>query len=220
MYDTILFDLDGTLTDPGEGVTNSVAYALEKRGIHVADHRELYCFIGPPLHVSFQTFYGFTAEEATHAIVDYREYYRDRGIYENVVYDGMEDVLRTLQAAGKTLAVATSKPEVFARRVLEHFHLNGYFDVIAGASMDTSRTAKSDIITYALAELTAKAGKAPDPKKTLMIGDRSHDIHGAANNGLDSMGILYGYGDRAEMEEAQATYIAETVADILPIALS
>lgn len=220
MFDTIFFDLDGTLTDPGEGVTNSVAFALEKRGIYVADHRDLYCFIGPPLKVSFQKFYGFSAADASRAIEDYRVYYHDRGIYENEVYPGMEDLLQSLRAAGKTLAVATSKPEVFAIRVLEYFHLDGYFTVIAGASMDDSRTAKADVITYAMEKLTAQTGKQLNPSTTLMIGDRSHDVLGAHKNGMAALGILYGYGDRAEMEAAEADYIAETVADILPITLS
>jgi len=214
-YDTIFFDLDGTLTDPGLGITNAVAYALEKFGIPIPPRTELYKFIGPPLAPAFQEFYGFSAAQAEQAVTFYREYFRDRGIFENVVYDGIDALLAHLTAAGKTAVLATSKPEVFAQRILDHFHLSSYFSLVAGATMDSSRSAKGDVIAYALGRC-GRAGQS----RIVMVGDRKHDILGAAQNGLDSIGVLYGYGDRAELESAGATYIAPTVADLEALLLS
>lgn len=209
MYHTILFDLDGTLTDPGEGITNSVAYALEKWNIYVENRTELYSFIGPPLKDSFMDFYSFSEEQAEQAVACYREYFQDRGIFENVVYEGVEEMLKTLKASGRKVILATSKPEEFAVRILEHFHLAAYFDFIGGASMDGTRVKKADVISYAL-----KESKVTDLSGTVMIGDRKHDILGAAQAGLDSIGVLYGYGDEAELREAGALYLAERVEDI------
>ena len=214
MYEVVLFDLDGTLTDPGVGITNSVAYALEKYGIKTAKREELYPFIGPPLHESFEGFYGFSREKAMEAVAYYREYYSDRGIFENVVYDGMEELLAKLKEAGKTLLVATSKPELFARMILEHFGLTGYFTYIAGANMDGSRTKKDEVISYAL-----MAGNVVDLPKAVMVGDREHDILGAKKVGLASIGVLYGYGSRGELAGAGADYIAKKAEDIAQIVL-
>ena len=210
MYKYILFDLDGTLTDPGTGITNSVAYALARWNIHVEDRRTLYRFIGPPLQDSFREYYGFSPEEALKAVDVYREYFREKGLYENEVYPGVEEMLKTLKAQGKTLILATSKPEEFAIRILKHFGLDGYFTVMAGATMDPSRSKKGDVITYAL-----RQGGVSALSTAVMIGDREHDIFGAKQNGLDSMGVLFGYGDRDELEKAGATYIASTVEEIL-----
>ena len=210
MYDYLFFDLDGTLTDPGMGITNSVAYALKKWNIEAESRESLYRFIGPPLADSFQQYYGFTPEDSLKAVDDYREYFRDKGLYENEVYEGVEDLLKELRARGKKLAVATSKPEVFAVRILKHFGLDGYFDVIAGATMDSSRSKKADVIAWAMQCL----GEV-DVSRSVMIGDREHDVLGAKQVGMDSIGVLFGYGDRAEHEKAGATWIAETVADIL-----
>ena len=210
MYDYLFFDLDGTLTDPGMGITNSVAYALKKWNIEAESRESLYRFIGPPLADSFQQYYGFTPEDSLKAVDDYREYFRDKGLYENEVYEGVEDLLKELRARGKKLAVATSKPEVFAVRILKHFGLDGYFDVIAGATMDSSRSKKADVIAWAMECL----GEV-DLSRSVMIGDREHDVLGAKQVGMDSIGVLFGYGDRAEHEKAGATWIAETVADIL-----
>lgn len=209
MYHTILFDLDGTLTDPGEGITNSVAYALEKWNIYVENRTELYSFIGPPLKDSSMDFYSFSEEQAEQAVACYREYFQDRGIFENVVYEGVEEMLKTLKASGRKIILATSKPEEFAVRILEHFHLAAYFDFIGGASMDGTRVKKADVISYAL-----KESKVTDLSGAVMIGDRKHDILGAAQAGLDSIGVLYGYGDEAELREAGALYLAERVEDI------
>lgn len=150
MYQTVLFDLDGTLTDPGAGITNSVAYALEKYGIHNTDRSQLYKFIGPPLRESFGQFYGFSKEQAEEATAYYREYYKDKGIYENRLYQGIPELLQMLADAGATLLVATSKPEQFACRILDYFSIRKYFTYVAGATMDGSRSKKSEIIEDAL----------------------------------------------------------------------
>ena len=210
MYKYLLFDLDGTLTDPGEGITNSVTYALKKWGIEVSDRRELYCFIGPPLSASFKKYFGFSESDALLCVDYYREYFRDRGIFENRVYDGIPELLERLKAEGKVLILATSKPEKFAKQILEHFELSEYFDFIAGASMDESRNKKSDVIAYAI----GMAG-VENREEALMIGDRDQDVLGAEANGLDSLGVLFGYGSREELEGSGATYIARTVDDIL-----
>lgn len=211
MYDVILFDLDGTLTDPAEGITNSVAYALEKYGIKVEDKKSLCSFIGPPLNDSFMKYYGFTSEKAMEAIWVYREYFRDRGIFENEVYEGVPKLLDKIKKSGRKIVLATSKPEEFALRILEHFDLIGYFDVVAGASMDEKRNKKGDVIRYAMEKGCFSAEKA------VMIGDREHDIFGAKENNLPSIGVLYGYGDREELEKAGADYIAETVENIFEL---
>ncbi len=205
-YDIILFDLDGTLTDPGEGITNSVAHALLKYGITVEDRTELYKFIGPPLHESFEKYYGFSKEEALQAVEYYREYYRVKGIYENTVYDGVENLLERLKDNGKRIILATSKPEVFAKQILAHFNLTKYFLYEAGANLDGTRTNKADVIEYAL-----ESCRITDKDSVVMVGDREHDIIGANKNGIDSIGVLFGYGSRDELENAGATYIAETV---------
>lgn len=211
-YDVVLFDLDGTLTDPAVGITNSVMHALKKYGITVEDRRELYKFIGPPLHESFEKFYGFSREEALQAVEYYREYYRDKGIYENAVYDGIEEMLKSLYESGKKIILATSKPEVFAKEILRYFNLEKYFYYSAGANLDGSRTNKAEVIKYAL-----KEGEVTDKSTVVMVGDREHDIIGANKNGIDSIGVLFGYGNRNELETAGATYIAQTVEETMRI---
>ena len=191
MYHTILFDLDGTLTDSGPGITNSVAYALKKWNIEEKDINVLRKFVGPPLDASFAKYYGFSKEKCVQAIQYYREYYLTKGIYENQVYDGMEELLKWLRDTGRRAIVATSKPEPSAIHVLEYFHMDSYFDIIAGATMDGSRVEKSDVIRYAL----DRAG-IRDLSGVVMVGDRENDIQGAKANGLDSIGVLYGYGSR------------------------
>lgn len=210
MYHTILFDLDGTLTDPGLGITNSVIHALKKWGIEVADRTQLYRFIGPPLQDSFMQYYGFCKEDAEKSVAYYREYFREKGLYENEVYPGAEKLLSDLKAAGKKIALATSKPEEFAIKILKHFQLDGYFDVIAGATMDSSRSKKADVIAYCLEQLGVT-----ELSQVVMVGDREHDIIGAKTVGVDSIGVLVGYGSREELETAGATYVAETLGDVL-----
>ena len=210
-YDPILFDLDGTLTDSGEGIRNSVAYALKRYGVEAEDLSVLNCFIGPPLHESFEKFLGLPAGEGQKAVEIYREYYRDKGIYENLVYPGIPELLAELTARGKTLAVASSKPEVFVRRVLNHFDLNKFFAVVAGADLEGAHCGKAEIIGVALERLDMPQGRP------LMVGDREHDILGAKAVGLPAAGVLFGYGSRAELEAAGADYIARTAAGLLPI---
>ena len=215
MYDVILFDLDGTLTDPGEGITNSVAHALKKLGIPVPERRALYKFIGPPLYASFMDFYGLDRQKALEAVEFYREYYRDRGIWENEVYAGIPELLAKLKGADKRLLVATSKPENFALQILEHFHLRQYFDRVAGSTLDSSRVEKADVITYALEQ----EGIAPGPS-VVMVGDREHDVLGARKAGLDCIGVLFGYGDAPELQKAGAARIAATVEELAGLLLA
>ncbi len=214
-YKHILFDLDGTLTDSAEGITKSVEYALEKFGVKVSTLSELRRFVGPPLVDAFMNFYGFSEEDAKAATEYYRERFRVKGIFENSVYGGITEVLESLKSAGLDLIVATSKPEEFAKRIVAHFDIEKYFSLIAGATFDGKLSAKADVIEYAL-----NRASITDKSSVIMIGDRHHDIDGARAVGLDSIGVLYGYGDREELSSAGATYIAETVGDIEKIILS
>ncbi len=213
-YEYIVFDMDGTLTESGTGIINSVVYALEKYGIKVNDRSKLNKFVGPPLWDSFETYYGFSKAEARKAVEYYREYYREKGMFENVVYDGIEALLQQLKENNRTLLVATSKPEAFAKQILKHFNIATYFSCIAGSDFDGSRVKKDEVIQRALENASVN-----DPSKAVMIGDREHDILGAKKTGLDSIGVLYGYGDRHELERAGADYIAETVEEIWKIIL-
>lgn len=209
MYDIVLFDMDGTLMDSAEGITNSVTYALNKMGIQVEDKKELLPFIGPPLVDSFKKYYRFTEDEADQAVVYYREYFGAGGLLENQVYEGIHKLLEHLKNQGKTLIVATSKPENYTNIILDHFDLSKYFDVICGASLDASRRTKIAVIKYAL----EKAG-ITDTSNAVMIGDRNFDIFGGQEVNMDTIGVLYGYGSLEELTEAGATHIAETVEDL------
>ncbi len=208
-YKYILFDLDGTLTDPGEGITNSVAYSLRKFGIEVNNRTELYKFIGPPLVDSFKDFYGFSDDKAWKAVEYYREYFENKGIFENKVYNGITKTLETLRNKGYHLLIATSKPTKYAVMILDKFNLSGYFDFVSGSDMNEKNSNKSDIIRFAL----EKNDIAPD--EAVMIGDRKHDIIGAKANKVYSIGVLYGYGDIQELQTAGADNIVETVGQIL-----
>ena len=212
MYDILLFVLDGTLTDPGEGITNSVAYALNKFGITVEDRKELYNFIGPPLIDSFMKYYNMSYEDGLKAVEYYREYFSVTGIFENTMFDGIPELLENIKKSGRIVSLATSKPEQYAVRILEHFDLTKYFDFVGAATMDESRSKKADVITYTLNKLNVT-----DKSRVVMIGDRHHDIDGANQNGLDSIGVLFGYGDCQELETAGATYIAENIDDIIKL---
>ncbi|MBO7630842.1 MAG: HAD family hydrolase [Lachnospiraceae bacterium] len=205
-----LFDLDGTLTDPAIGITNSVMHALEKYNIRVKDRSELYPFIGPPLTDSFRKYFGFTEEQANQAVVYYREYFRDTGIFENKVYDGIPELLAELKKRGCKVALATSKPYEFAVRILKHFQLYDYFDFFGAATMDGRITKKADVI----AELFRELDNA-DKSEMLMIGDRDQDIAGAKANGLRSAGVLWGYGSEEELTGAGADYLAAKPEDLL-----
>ena len=210
----VFFDLDGTLTDPFEGITNSVAYSLNSYGISVSDRKELACFIGPPLYESFEKYYGFSKEEAIKAVEKYREYFSVTGLFENEVYLGAENLLKELNEKGLKVVLATSKPEVFAKRILDHFGLSGYFAEIVGSLLSGERVKKGDVINEALNRLDN-----PSKESVVMVGDRSHDIIGAKENGIISIGVLYGYGNREELTESGADYIVENIEKIKEILL-
>lgn len=210
MYNTILFDLDGTLTDSGEGVKKAFMYALEKFGIHES-FDNLDKVMGPPLKSSFMDFYGFSENDALKAIDIYREYYTEKGVFENKLYDGIKETLSALKEKGKTLAVATSKPENFAFLVLTMFDILKYFDVVVAATSDGSLSKKSDIVKIALERTKG------DMENAVMVGDRYHDILGAHENNIKCIGVLYGYGDYAEHEKYKADYKAKTPYEILDL---
>lgn len=205
-FDTVLFDLDGTLTDSQEGIVRSVSYALDKLSSPPLPPATLKRFLGPPLSDSFRRYCGFSEARALEAIALYRERFTATGMFENRVYDGVEAMLRALADAGRRLVVATSKPEPFSIQILEHFSLARYFDRIAGSGMDETRTGKDEVIAYAM-----EACGIADKGSLVMVGDREHDILGARRNGIPSVGVLYGYGSREELEAAGADAIVETV---------
>ena len=211
----ILMDLDGTITDSREGITKCLEYALYYFGVEIADLSTLEKYIGPPLEQTFREGFGFGKEQAELAVEKYRERYVPKGMYENHLYAGMEEALQRLRESGKVLIVATSKPEKFAVTILKHFGIDGYFDDICGADPATNRNKKEEVIRYALEkhELT-------DLSDVLMVGDRKYDVEGARECGLLCMGVLYGFGNREELEEAGAEYIAETVEDMVQILIS
>lgn len=208
-YQTILFDLDGTLTDSAPGILNSVRHACQKMALEVPEEAILRRFLGPPLPDSFREYLHLQEEDTARAVSAFREYYPKRGIFENEVYPGIPELLADLKKAGKRVVMATSKPEDFARRIMEHFSLESYFDAICGATMDETRTDKGEVIAYALqtAGITQLQG-------VVMVGDREHDVKGAARNGLPCIGAVYGYGSADELTKAGAVALANTVADL------
>lgn len=212
MYDIILFDLDGTLTESGLGIVNSILFALERFDIHEQDIEKLKKFIGPPLAESFMKFYDFTKEDAKQAVGFCQEYLKEKGIFEVPLYEGVESLLQALKKAGKTLYVATSKPEVFARQILKHLQVDIYFQDIVGSNIDGTRIKKDEIISAILEE-----NSGTDKSKVVMIGDREHDVIGARKVGIDSIGVRYGYGYYEELVAAGATHIAKTPEDVFEI---
>lgn len=208
-YSTILFDLDGTLSDSSQGIINSIIYALEKYDVNDYDMPLLKKFLGPPLHESFEKIMGFDKEKSLQAVKLYREYFSSKGLFENEIYGGVSDLLQNLKENGKALIVATSKPQPFTDRIMEHFNLAKYFDFIAGSNMDTTRSKKAEVIEYALSECNIK-----DKSKVVMIGDRAEDMIGAQTVGVDSIGVEYGYGTIDELKNAGATYIVKTVGEL------
>lgn len=214
MYQTLLFDLDGTLTDPAQGITNSFIYALKYFGIEIPSYEKLCTYIGPPLPETFKIEYGFDEEKTKLAVKKYREYFAYKGLFENAVYPGIPEVLTELKKRGKNLLVATSKPEEYSIKILEHFNLAKYFDFICGCLMDETRSTKSEVIEYALQQVKI----SPENKNTvLMIGDRKHDIIGAKQNNIKSCGVLFGYGSEKELKEAGADYLISSPAELLNI---
>lgn len=214
MIDNILFDLDGTLTDSGLGITRSVAYALEKLGYKAPGYDELKKFIGPPLGDSFEMYYGFTPEQVEEGLLLFREYFSEKGIFENKPYPGIDTLLATLKNNNKNLLVATSKPEFFANKILDHFDLAQYFSTVVGSPMEGRGTPKNVIVSE-----TLKAGNI-DAGSSVMVGDRKHDIMGAQKNNVLSVGVEYGFGDFAELQAAGADYIANDIPHLTKILLS
>ncbi|MBR0831192.1 HAD family hydrolase [Bradyrhizobium manausense] len=205
---TIYFDLDGTLTDPKPGITRSIQYALKTLGQAVPTEDELTWCIGPPLHASLKKLTG-TDELADRALLLYRERFADVGLFENEAYGGIEGTLSALAATSPRMFVATSKPRVFAERIIDHFGLRRYFERVFGSELDGTRVDKGDLLAYALDE--AKV----DPRSAVMIGDRSHDVVGARKNGMTAIGVLYGYGSEDELRDAGAHHICAAHPELL-----
>lgn len=211
-FQTLLFDLDGTVTDSAPGVTRSFAYALDAYGIHV-DPSELYKVVGPPLHVSFMEFYGFSREDAFRAVDKYREYYREKGIYECRLYDGIRELLAKLKASGRELLIASSKPEFFVRQILDNFGIAEHFDFVVGSLLDGGRTDKAEVVDYALSHAKGKIDE------TVMIGDRRFDVDGGHAKGLPVIGVSWGYGSRQELADSGAEFIVDTPDELLYLLL-
>jgi phosphoglycolate phosphatase len=205
LYDLVLFDLDGTLTDSKQGIIGAVQYAMDKMGLPPADETKILSYIGGPFREELRQAHGFDKSRADRFVELYREYYLSRGIHENRVFDGIENLLAELHASGKTLAVATAKPRQQAETVLTNFNLRQYFGLVAGAKPNGDRSAKVDVIRHALSQLLP-----PDLAKVVMVGDRCHDILGARENGIDSVAVTYGYATDDELRESRPTYFASS----------
>ena len=212
-FDTLLFDLDGTLSNPREGLVKAVLYAVAELGILEHDPATLDSFIGPPLRESFSKRYGLDAARTEEALRLYRVYYADRGLYENEVYPGIPELLTALRAQGFRLFVATSKPTVFAEQILVHFELAEHFEAIVGANLDSTRNEKAEVIAHVLDTYGV------DPARTRMVGDRLHDIHGARAHGIPTVGVEWGFGGRAELEAHGAHAIVGDVAELREVLL-
>ena len=212
---TVLFDLDGTITDSGSGIINSVKYALKKAGRKIPPEDELRKFIGPPLQEQFMKCCGIEEKEAAEMVALYREYYQEEGIFDNRVYDGVMEMLKTLKEAGLKIVMATSKPEKFAKMIAEHFGFAKYFDLIGGACMDGARTKKQEVIQYVLEQCKEK-----DREKIRMVVYRCYYIEGANREGTRAIGVLYGYGSKEELEEAGADGLAETPEEVVRMILN
>lgn len=210
-YKILLFDLDGTLTDSEEGILNCVKHALTSAGRSIPDDDKLRAFIGPPLLESFQTVCGMSYEDAEVAVAVYRQRYNVIGLFENRVYDGIPELLKKLRNAGCRLAVATSKPEAYTLRILEHFGILGCFDAVAGCSLEKEGETKADMIRLAMKRLEVTDEDKP---YILMIGDRKHDILGAQECGIDCAGVLYGFAPEGELQEYGAKLIAADVSEL------
>ena len=211
MYRVILFDLDGTLTESGEGITRSVQYALEKIGKPEEDREKLKVFVGPPLLEQFMNYAGLGEETARRAVEYYRERYKKQGIFENELYPGVEQMLQGLREKGFRLAVASSKPEYFVTQILEYFHINQYFEQIVGSGLDGSRSSKAEVIEETLARLQMSDHR----QDVLMVGDRKYDVLGAREAGLSCLAVSYGYGSVEELEAAEPLKIVDSAEEIL-----
>ncbi len=215
MYQYILFDLDGTLTDSREGITKSVQYALDQIGIHEPDLTSLEHFIGPPLYDEFMRCYGFSPEVAKTAVAAYRERYNEVGWKENLLFDGIPAVLKALGDAGRKLGVASSKPKVFVERILNLFDIAQYFDVVSGATLDGKVSTKAQVLDCALNGLGVT-----DKAQAVLVGDRMHDVEGAKAHGIDCVGVTFGFGGRQELAEAGAAHIVDTMDELQAVLLA
>ncbi|MCM3731548.1 HAD family hydrolase [Fictibacillus nanhaiensis] len=214
-YKIILFDLDGTLSDPKIGITKSVQYALQKMDIDEPNFDKLECFIGPPLQASFAEYYEFDKENTQKAIDYYRERFKDKGMFENELYLYIPLLLKSLKEQQYTLVVATSKPTVFSEQILKYFNIDQYFELVVGSYLDGTRTSKTEIIQYILDKYNEH--RLDD---FIMIGDRKHDIIGANNTGIDSIGVTYGYGSFKELSNSNPTHIVNSVDEIKDILIA
>lgn len=223
-FQYLLFDLDGTLTDPKEGITTSVQYALHSFGIEEPDLDKLTPFIGPPLKDSFMEAYGFDEKQAEEAIEKYREWFRPKGIFQNNIYPGIREMLKKLKGQGKVLAVASSKPQVFVEQILHHFEIYEYFSVIVGSELDGRRGTKEEVVEEALRRLAEEEnGRVSTEKETengramaetVMIGDRKFDVAGGKEHGLVTVGVTFGYSPEGELEEANPDYLVDSVEEL------
>ena len=210
MYRVILFDLDGTLTDSGEGITKSVQYAIEKLGMGEYPLEELRSFVGPPLMEQFMNFFHISQERAKEAVGYYRERYSLVGLYENRPYDGISKLLKELKEQGYLLGVASSKPEYFVDKILQHFSLDSYFDEVVGSELSGQRTSKSEVVEEALRRL----GVSDRRQEVVLVGDRKFDVLGARAMGIDCVAVSYGYGDMQELMEVNPVYISKSVEEL------
>ena len=206
----VFFDLDGTLTDPKEGITKSIEYALNAMDVEVPKVDELLWCIGPPLRKSFEVLLG-GEERVEEAMSLYRERFSDVGLYENDLYSEIPALLTDLKEKGLNLYVATSKPHIYARRIIQHFGLSSYFKDIFGSEIDGTRGDKGELLKYALSETGC------DAKSSVMIGDREHDAIGALKNNMVSIGVLYGYGSKEELERAGVHHLVESPSGIAKV---
>ena len=204
--DIVLFDLDGTLTDAGPGIVNGMRIVFDHYGISQPDEATMRSYLGPPLADTWRTHYGFTDEQIVESLVIYREYYHDVGLFENAVYDGIPELLQQLNDDGFLLATATSKPGYSATRIIEHFGLRDHFAFIGAADLEGTRDSKALVIEHTLEQLGASADTHP----IVMVGDRHHDVHGARAHGIDTIGVLWGYGDETELRDAGAIDLVAT----------
>jgi len=204
-YTAILFDLDGTIVDSAPGITATLAYTFEQMGLPIPTPSELVAYVGPPILDSFRDRAGFTREQAQRALEIYRPQYLETGVYNATVYEGVPAVLRAIHSAGVPLSLATSKPELPATLILEHFGLAAQFDIITGASADEVRSAKADVVAEALVRLAAIGADLSNP---VMVGDREHDVHGAAAHGIPTIFVEWGYGSPAEQAGTVASVSA------------
>ena len=205
----ILFDLDGTLTDSQEGILNSVRYALRRMDAPIPSDEELRRFIGPPLANSFRACCGFDDAEAWEAVRCYREYFAEKGLMENAPYEGVADMLARLRASGRRMSIATSKPTLYAKRIARAFGFAERFDCIVGSNLDGTRVDKGEVIAAAMERYPDAA-----PADFVMVGDRKHDMLGAARQGVPAIGVLYGYGSREELAACHPSALAASVAEL------